>query len=589
MKKSLLIAFALACVMTGNAQSVLKGAVVHRNDVPDMPRQKMQLAEGPRKVKRTVDNGLYYTIPGALYGGWTVDGMGWAYSMAMVPPFVDVTFANQATDKFACSWFINGNDITEYAEENGDYVGNYSPDGWYYTPSLEHKKITGGYQYNEDNYWVMTGQYGVNDISISCTLSPDLMLTPVDNHGHRVSNGNVYRNSLAGYGYLSTAYLFGTGQVDLEDDGVYDYTAYGFEQTYNPLLAPMYVDEIHINAVTMNDYGPIPAGKSVKAYIIALDEQGAASELLATFEATASDTLDFQEKDDDWDGHTAYFGSIIYRNTETFTDIFGNQTSLPAAIPAGVPFRIQFEDMDEEGVSIGAYAIWKSDIEDTYIDNGYLLMKEGRAFTFQSPLAASIDILGQYEVIDVQSKDFLSAESQDDFPAADFQGWNILRVSNDGESVSTEGLVGNQNYDMGCAFVGTSVPWFDEEGLPNYDVDEDLLPDWVEGLQVDTTYYNSDGLSGYNLVIPVCKPLPEGVSGRSCKIDIYGNAGIAGNNQIIILQGDATLADGIAEVKSDKQVIRKRGVYNLAGQRLSTPVEGQLYIKDGKKYLNKKK
>ena len=587
MKKSLLIAFALACVMTGNAQSVLKGAVVHRNDVPDMPRQKMQLAEGPRKVKRTVDNGLYYTIPGALYGGWTVDGMGWAYSMAMVPPFVDVTFANQATDKFACSWFINGNDITEYAEENGDYVGNYSPDGWYYTPSLEHKKITGGYQYNEDNYWVMTGQYGVNDISISCTLSPDLMLTPVDNHGHRVSNGNVYRNSLAGYGYLSTAYLFGTGQVDLEDDGVYDYTAYGFEQTYNPLLAPMYVDEIHINAVTMTDYGPIPAGKSVKAYIIALDEQGAASELLATFEATASDTLDFQEKDDDWDGHTAYFGSIIYRNTETFTDIFGNQTSLPAAIPAGVPFRIQFEDMDEEGVSIGAYAIWKSDIEDTYIDNGYLLMKEGRAFTFQSPLAASIDILGQYEVIDVQSKDFLSAESQDDFPAADFQGWNILRVSNDGESVSTEGLVGNQNYDMGCAFVGTSVPWFDEEGLPNYDVDEDLLPDWVEGLQVDTTYYNSDGLSGYNLVIPVCKPLPEGVSGRSCKIDIYGNAGIAGNNQIIILQGDATLADGIAEVKSDKQVIRKRGVYNLAGQRLSTPVEGQLYIKDGKKIVIK--
>ncbi|MBO4822466.1 MAG: hypothetical protein J5548_13505 [Prevotella sp.] len=588
MKKSLLVAFALACAVAGNAQSVSKGAMVHRSDLPDMPRQKMVMANGPRRAKKSVDNGLYYTIPGALYGGWTVDGMGYAYSMAMVPPFVDVTFANQATDKFACSWFINGNDITEYAEENGDYVGNYSPDGWYYTPALQHRKIEGGYQYNEDNYWAKTGQYDVNDISVSCTYSPELMMTPVDNHGHRTSNGNVYRNSLAGYGFLSTSYLFGTGQVDLEDDGVWDYTAYGFEQTYNPLLAPMYVDEIHINAVTMNNYGPIPAGKSVKAYIIALDEEGAASELLATFEATASDTLDFQDKDDDWQGQTAYFGSIVYRNTETFTDIFGNQTSLPAAIPAGVPFRIQFEGMDEEGVSIGAYALWKSEVEDTYIDNGYLLMKEGRAFTFQSPLAASIDILGQYEVIDVQTKDFLSAESQDDFPAADFQGWNVLRVSADGQSVSTAGLVGNENYDMGCAFVGTSVPWFDEEGLPNYDVDEELLPEWVEGLQVDTTYYNSDVLSGYNLVIPVCKPLPEGVTGRSCTLDIFGNAGIAGNNQIIILQGDANL-DGIVEVKADKKVIHKRGLYNLNGQSISTPVDGQLYIRDGKKYLNRKK
>ena len=382
--------------------------------------------------------------------------------------------------------------------------------------------------------------------------------------------------------------MFGTGQVDAEDDGIYDYTAYGFEQTYNPLLAPMYVDEIHINAVTYNDYGPIPAGKSIKAYIIALDEEGAAKEVLATFEATAADTLDFKDNDE-YNGQTGYYGTVVYRNTDTFTDIFGNQTSLPAAIPAGVPFRIQFEGMDEEGVSIGAYALFKSEVEDTYIENGYLLMKEGRAFTFANPLCADVDLLGQFEVIDVQTKDFLSAESQDDFPAADFQGWNVLRVSADGQSVSTEGIVGNENYDMGCAFVGTSVPWFDEEGLPNYDVDEELLPEWVEGLQVDTTYYNSDGLSGYNLVIPVCKPLPEGVTGRSCKLDIFGNAGIAGNNQIIILQGDATLADGIAEVKADKKVIRKRGLYNLNGQSISTPVEGQLYIKDGKKFLNRKK
>lgn len=588
MKKSLLLAFALACAMAGNAQSVLKGAVAHRNDLPDMPRQKMAMANGPRKVKRNVDNGLYYTIPGALYGGWTVDGMGYYASLAMVPPFVDVTYANQVKDKFACLWEINGTDRTEYADENGNFVSNFYPDGWYYTPALGHKKLDGTYQFNEDNYFVVAEGRDVNDNSYAVTYSPDLMLTVCDNHGHRTSNGNVYRNTLSGYGFLSTAFLFGTGQVDADADGVNDYTAYGFEQTYNPLLAPLYLDEIHLNCVTYNTYGPIPAGKSIKAYIIALDEEGASKELLATFEATASDTLDFQDNDE-YNGQTGYYGTLIYRNTDTFTDIFGNQTSLPAAIPAGVPFRIQFEGMDEEGVCVGAYALFKSEVEDSYIENGYLLMKEGRAYTFQNPLCVSVDLLGQYEVIDVQSKDFLSAESEEDFPAEHFQGWNVLRVSADGETISTEGLVGDEKYDMGCAFVGTSVPWFDEEGLANYDVDEELIPDWVEGLEVDTTYYNSDGLSGYNLVIPVCRPLPEAVMGRACKLDIFGNAGISGNNQIIVLQGDATLADAIEVVKTDKQVIRKRGVYNLSGQRMSTPVEGQLYIQDGKKYLNRKK
>lgn len=555
MKKTLLLAFALACVMTGNAQSLSKGPVAHRNDMPDMPRMKMERANGPRKAKRTVENGLYYTIPGALYGGWTVDGMGYYASLAVVPPFVDVTYANQTRDKFACTWAYGENDYTEYANDNGDVVENFIPDGWYLTPILGHRKINSTYQFNEDNYWVQTGGRETNDNSRIVTYSPDLLLTPCDNHGTNWYNGTAYRNATSGYGFLSTAFLYGTGKVDLDDDGVYDVSAYGFEQTYNPLLAPMYVDEIHINAVTYNDYGPIPAGKSIKAYIIELDEEGYSKEVLATFEATASDTLDFQTYDT-YNGQTGYEGTLVYRNTETFTDIFGNQTPLPAAIPAGVPFRIQFEGMNEEGVCVGAYALYKSEVEDTYIDNGYLLFEEGHAYTFVSPLVPWIDLLGQYEMIDVQTKDFLVAESKEDFPAADFQGWNILRVSDDGQTVSTEGLVGNENYDMGCAFVGTTVPWFDEEGLANYDVDEELLPDWVEGLQVDTTYYISDALPGYNLVIPVCQPLPEGVTGRSCKIDIFGNAGISGNNQIIILQGDAKLEGDVlmGDVNGDNKI-----------------------------------
>ena len=592
MKKLLLFSFALASVVAGNAQSLsLKGPMVHRNDMENMPKQKMERAAEPRKVgqKRTVLNGIYYTIPGALFGGWTVDGRGYKYSMLMVPPFMDVTYENKMTDTFSSTWSMNGNDITEYAEENGNFISNLSPDGWYYTPALGHRKLPDTYQYNEDNYWVQTAGEVTNDNSLALTYSPDLMMTPADNHGTRWSNNNPYRNVLSGYGFLSTAFLFGTGELDYDGDGKNDSAAYGFEQTFNPLLAPMYLDEIHLDCVTYNNYGPIPAGKSIKAYILALDEEGRATETIATFEATATDTLDFKDSDE-YNGSTGYYGTLVYKNTEKFTDIFGNQTSLPAAIPGGVPFRIQFEGMSDPGVSVGAYAIFKSDVEDSYIENGYILFEDGHAYTFQNPLSVNVSLLGQYEVIKVEDKDFLNAESQEDFPADKFNGWNVLRVSADGKTISTDGLEGNENYDMGCAFVGTSVMWFDEEGLANYDVDEELIPDWLEGIQVDTTYYNGDNLTGYNLVFPVCKPLPEGVTGRSCTIDIYGTAGISGNKSIVILQGDAKYEepDAISEIKSEKAVIRKRGLYNIAGQRLSQPVKGQLYINDGKKFLMKK-
>ena len=80
------------------------------------------------------------------------------------------------------------------------------------------------------------------------------------------------------------------------------------------------------------------------------------------------------------------------------------------------------------------------------------------------------------------------------------------------------------------------------------------------------------------------------MTGRSCTIDIYGTAGISGNKSIVILQGDAKYEepDAISEIKSEKVVIRKRGLYNIAGQRLSQPVKDQLYINDGKKFLMKK-
>ena len=146
-------------------------------------------------------------------------------------------------------------------------------------------------------------------------------------------------------------------------------------------------------------------------------------------------------------------------------------------------------------------------------------------------------------------KDFLNLESEADFPADKFNGWNVLRVSADGQTVSTDGLEGG-DYDMGCAFVGTTTDWFDEGGSANYDIAVEDTPEWLTGIVVDTTYYNGDNIPGYNLVIPVCEPLPEGVSGRQCTVNIVGYADIPGNHQLVILQGDAQIDLGIKDVET---------------------------------------
>ena len=594
MRKLLFLSFALVCALSGNAQKVvLKDGRITKQQIMDMPNQKMERAADSKQVgpNRTVANSVYYTMPGALFAGWTTEGSGYIYSMAEVPPFVDFTFANQMTDKAQSMWQINGNDITEAADENGNIVTNYVPQGLFYTPMLISPRNNTTYQFNEENYWVRTdSKYEADDLSLMLTYSmvndDVLMMTATDLHGSRVSGNNYTRNTLSGWGYLSTDFLFGSGDVDGDP-------AYGFEQTYNPLLAPLALDDVRLQALTYNEYGPIPDGKSLKAYVLTIDTVTNEATIIATLEALAGDTIDFKDSSPKWGysgenaNKTAYFGELIYRNAEKFVDPFGNETPLPVAVPAGQVWRIQFEGLNDEGVNLGVFGVVGGEVEATYIEPGYILTEGGYAYTFSSHINPYISLNGQYEMIDVVSKNFLTAESQEDFPAAQFKGWNVLRVSNDGQEIFTEGMQGT-NYDMGCAFVGTTIPWFDEDDYPNYDIDFDNLPEWVESLQVDTTEYNKDNITGYNLVLPVCQPLPEGVTGRVAELDIIGSAGITGNHKIIVLQGDATWdEEGIVEVNKDARTRENKNLYNVAGQRISTPVKGQIYIKNGRKFTKK--
>ena len=543
MKKVFILFLGLICAFQVFGQKTdLKDGYITKNQIVDLPNRKFDCATNIKRIgpNRTVANSVYYTIPGALYAGWTTKGSGYIYSMAEVPPFVDVTFANQMADKSQYIWQINETDVTENADENGDYITHYTPHGQFSTPILISPRNNAVYQFNEDNYWVKSDASRIaNDLSLITTYSEFngdvLMMTATDLHGSRLSGNKYARNTLSGWGFLSTDFLFGSGNVD-------GTPAFAFEQTYNPLLAPLVLEDVRLQALTYNEYGPIPDGKSIKAYVMTVDPTTDETTVIATLEALASDTIDFKDASPKWGNSgenankTAYFGELIYHNTEKSVDSFGKKFSLPVSIPAGKVWRIQFEGLNDEGVNLGVYGVIDNEVEATYINPGYILTIDGQASTLQSHICPYISLNGQYEMIDVVTQGFLPTETDVDFPSETFMGWNVLRISNDGQEISTEGLEGTK-YNKGYAFVGTSRPWFNENGSANYTIDMDKLPSWIESIQVDTTGYSKENKAGYNLITPICKPLPADIASRKAEIEIIGKAGVPGNHKIIISQG----------------------------------------------------
>ena len=227
MKKSLFLTLALACAMSGFAQTpIAKENRIHWKQMADMPNQVMERANAnkPSRPMRTVANGVYYTMPGALYTGWGPDGSGYIVSQAVIPPFVDVTFKNMKTDKSKDLWSWNTSDFTQYEDENGDLTMRWDPKGYWYTFALGSSNNTLTYQFNEDNYWVATGSREVNAISILSTVADyfgdPLLLTATDIHGHNINGSQTTRNTLSGWGFLSTDFLFGSG--DAGDEGAPD-------------------------------------------------------------------------------------------------------------------------------------------------------------------------------------------------------------------------------------------------------------------------------------------------------------------------------------------------------------------------------
>lgn len=520
-------------------------------------------AKAAPAVKKTYDTGVYYDTPkGSLFRGFSYEGRAYDYSFLVVPPFTDLTFTNMSNNASRSSWSVNGNDASEKVVNN-NYVGNYLPMGFWYAPtvSVGRDSYTWGY-YNE------TG----------CVVATDSIadLAYFDLHtGQRFGWG-----ALEGKG----KYLYGTGTATMRDGKVYH--SAGVTQYLEAPASPLYVNYISILAfssgeplkgdaqLTMTIY---PANLADTTY----DENNPIVELTCT---TNDTTFVYQGSTSNTTTHVANIYGMKFTNKQE-DPILGITTDEPFVIDQ--PVAVVIRGVNDNGVDVGfpghGYGNYDEETgnsspnEERQQITAQLDFQEG-GFVYYSETALELNFNGMMDYVNVDSI----------FPSqqGDITGANILKVSDDGQTVSTYGKGSDQ--DLRCAVAWTALPWFDADGNSNYSVE--ALPDWVSEVSCDPQYWTQteQGQSvnyGENLITFKCQPLPAGVDGRAATVYLTGK-GVKAATPIILLQGNANPAMSIAQYKADVKSGKVKEIYDLAGRRVLPTAKG-LVIKNGHVVLNK--
>lgn len=605
MKKYLLLSVAALAATSGFAQ-VEKASMQKISKQNAATFSTFERAKAGSAIKKSYANQTYYLPQGSYYGGWTMEGNGAGAAVLCVPPFTDVTFTNMMNDPLSGSWLINGNDASSLADKNGNCVMTTAGGGMYYAPTLVNGQIQ--YTFGENNYYYIKGQItslasagilnATNTMSFNNGTSVQLPMYAMNDHGSRTSKGQTYQNILSGYGFIDDSkYLFGSGTVTGDDNQKAKIT--NVYQIFNAPGADLYVENFFIQALTFNANGPIPAGKKVTAYItnVVESENGGlvpGDEILATFSATSDDCTDFTESITGWASEGQFAGkepkggSVTFYNEDTDKDpLTGAESPKPIVIPTGKQFAIVISGLDNDGIDLGIAGIMSN--EEDNGERAGINVEGGITYTYQNKLGLQLGLNATFEKIDVPSKGFLTSESSEGFPADKFNGWNVLRVSDDGKTVSTDGME-STDYDLGAALVGTASSWFDTDETPIYSIEsasESDNADWITSFSIDNQYWETQTLTGYNLVIPVCQALPSGVKGRTAYLTVYGRGDVQSNNKIVVLQGDAKYdVTGIDNAVVTNNTKKSNRMFNLAGQQVDKNYKG-LVIKNGQKFINK--
>lgn len=525
----------------------------------------LQLAEAKAApaVKKTYDTGVYYDTPkGSLFRGFTYDGRSYDYSFLVVPPFTDLTFTNMSNNASRSSWSVNGNDASERVVNNS-YVGNYLPMGFWHAPtvSVGRDSYTWGY-YNE------TGSVVATD-SIANLAYFDL------HTGARYGWG-----ALEGKG----KYLYGTGTVTMKNGKVYH--SAGVTQFLEAPASPLYVNYISILAFSSGEPLKGDAQLTMTIYPANLvdttyDENNPIVELTCT---TNDTTFVYKGSSSNTTTHVANIYGMKFTNKQE-DPILGITTDEPFVIDQ--PVAVVVRGVNDNGVDVGfpghGYGNYDEETgnsspnEERQQITATVDFQEGGS-VYYSETALELNFNGMMDYVNVDST-FASQQG-------DITGANILKVSDDGQTVSTYGKGSDQN--LGCAIAWTALPWFDIDGNSNYSVEG--APDWVSEVSCDPQYWTQteQGQSvnyGQNLIAFKCQPLPAGVNGRAATVYLKGK-GVKAATPIILLQGNADPTMSIAQYKADVKSGKVKEIYDLAGRRVLPTTKG-LVIKNGHVVLNK--
>lgn len=129
-------------------------------------------------------------------------------------------------------------------------------------------------------------------------------------------------------------------------------------------------------------------------------------------------------------------------------------------------------------------------------------------------------------------------------------------------------FTGDPTFPVECAF-----------GMNDLVVEE--KPDWISEVQIDGSHWQKYGAL---LIIMQAASLPNGETGRYGKV-VITTKDDASKYTIHIRQGNGTFPNAIEGVSVD--IPSGGGMFDLSGRAIAAPKSGQLYIKDGKKVLNR--
>ena len=581
MKKSILLTVAFAMLAsTGFAQDNAKTSKMslEKKSITGVYK-KDEIAAKPL---RSVANGVYYTREtGTLFMGYDKEGAAYRGTFLMYPPFHEPVFYNQCSSKNV-NWTINGNNRNNMMDaETGDF--------YYYELPKTCLDDTG-----LSSYYIPVISRGLNSFFICDTNKRDASAN-VDEEGNPNSNitcisqpdfdlsytfSDFKTNTLYGGGSITAptgdqGYIFGSGSITFSDGTTWK--SIGVAQTLPAPVSPFTANEISFRAMSLTQ--PIAVGKSLTMQIRNVEtlESGAKTfgdEIYETLVATYDDvSLAWTYSD----GDNVY--NICFHKKEV--DEFGIESNVEFVLDK--EFAILVIGFDEEGVDCGVMGLTMADEDETIIPEGIPLITNGSdltSFGYQAPISVPVELWGYFDVIKVPTE-LYSYDNDENSPTygevkQTYSDCNVLRISPDGQQVNNDKWP--EEFEQ-IVYFYASRDYEDEFGYANYEFD---APEWVSDITV-IPFEDSDESGMYGLTV-TCQPLPEGVTKRAGNLYILGS-GVKSNAPIVLLQGDAEMADGIAAVTTENKTVSTKA-YSLSGQEVHKNFKG-VVISNGKKVIRK--